>query len=107
MIDIGFAGWMADFGGEYLPVTNEMQFHDKSQNSENMHNVYSYLWAKMNREVYEEDGTGNIFIFMRSGALHNIGVQFYAESDRHRQTRTDERNRLDNTYIPILLYISN
>ena len=64
MIDLGFSGWMADFG-EYLPT--DAVFHG-GQSGELLHNHWPVLWAKLNREVIEEAGLlGDILIWMRAG----------------------------------------
>lgn len=66
MADAGFSGWMADFGGEYLPIDDEnTKYYDKNMRSSSFHNYYNVLWAKMNREVVEENN--ELFVFMRSG----------------------------------------
>uniref|UniRef100_H2YA46 Glycoside hydrolase family 31 N-terminal domain-containing protein n=1 Tax=Ciona savignyi TaxID=51511 RepID=H2YA46_CIOSA len=66
MLKLGFSGWMADFGGEYLPV-NDAVFFDETPSTQ-MHNLYSQMWAKLNREAVEEENKVNdTFIFMRSG----------------------------------------
>lgn len=67
MAILGFSGWMADFGGEYLPI-EDMLYHDKSMTSLEMHNAYSEIWAKLNREAIEEINLlEDTLIFMRSG----------------------------------------
>ena len=64
MIGLGLSGWMADFG-EYLP-TDCVLF--SGENAELKHNVWSSLWAKLNREAIEESGKlGEIMFFTRSG----------------------------------------
>ena len=69
MARFGFSGWMADFGGEYLP-TDDVVYHDKSMRPTEVHNAYSEIWAKLNREAVEEINLLNeTFIFMRSGSL--------------------------------------
>ena len=67
MRKLGFSGWMADFGGEYLPPDDAV-YHDSSRSVAEMHNAYSEIWAKLNREAIEEMGLmSDTFIFMRSG----------------------------------------
>ena len=57
---------MADFGGEYLPVDDVVYYSGESPVE--MHNKYSEIWAKMNREAVEEEGKlDDTFVFMRSG----------------------------------------
>ncbi len=64
MIDLGFSGWMADFG-EYLP-TDCVLF--SNEDARLKHNVWASLWAKLNREAVEESGKlGEIMFFTRSG----------------------------------------
>ncbi|KAI8498917.1 hypothetical protein Bbelb_233700 [Branchiostoma belcheri] len=64
MVDLGFAGWMADFG-EYLAT--DMVYHSGDP-AESVHNLYPVLWARVNREVVEEAGKlDEITIWMRAG----------------------------------------
>ncbi|XP_022090149.1 uncharacterized protein LOC110979015 [Acanthaster planci] len=64
MIDLGFAGWMADFG-EYLPT--DAVFHS-GQPGEELHNHWPVLWAKLNREAAEDAGlVEDLLIWMRAG----------------------------------------
>ena len=64
MIDFGLSGWMADFG-EYLPT--DCVLHS-GENAELVHNTWPALWAKLNREVIEENGKlGEIMFFTRAG----------------------------------------
>ncbi len=64
MIDIGLAGWMADFG-EYIPA--DAVFYDGS-NAEHFHNRYVVEWAKINREAVDDAGKRDeIIFFMRAG----------------------------------------
>ncbi|XP_022089994.1 uncharacterized protein LOC110978941 isoform X2 [Acanthaster planci] len=64
MIDLGFAGWMADFG-EYLPT--DAVFHS-GQPGEELHNHWPVLWAKLNREAAEDAGlVEELLIWMRAG----------------------------------------
>ncbi len=56
---------MADFG-EYLP--RDAVFYDGRRGDE-LHNLYSVLWAQVNREAVEESGKlGQVYFFMRAGA---------------------------------------
>ncbi|XP_038075408.1 sulfoquinovosidase-like isoform X2 [Patiria miniata] len=72
MIDLGFGGWMADFG-EYLPT--DAVFHN-GQPGDEVHNLWPVLWAKLNREVAEEAGlASDLLIWMRAGFS---GSQRYA-----------------------------
>ena len=59
---------MADFGGEYLPVDDSVYYDGRP--ALEMHNIYSELWAQLNREAVKEMGIVNdVFVFMRSGRL--------------------------------------
>ena len=68
VLDLGFAGWMADFG-EYTPVEARTQFPARwwgQDRGEILHQRISQEWAKLNKEVVEEAGkakyeTGQIF----------------------------------------------
>jgi sulfoquinovosidase len=71
VIGVGASGWMADFG-EALPYDAVL---DDNISGNDYHNQYPEAWAQLNREVIEETGTGDNFVFfMRSG---------YRESPRH------------------------
>ncbi len=64
LLDIGIAGWMADFG-EYLPV--DAKLADGSDPLAT-HNRYPVLWAEVNaRAVAGRGQTGEAMFFMRSG----------------------------------------
>ena len=64
MLDIGIAGWMADFG-EYLPT--DVRLADRSDPME-AHNRWPVLWAKVNAMALESRGkTGDALFFMRAG----------------------------------------
>ncbi|XP_076469178.1 sulfoquinovosidase-like [Babylonia areolata] len=65
MIDMGFSGWMADFG-EYLPL-HGTRFHS-GQSAEDLHNQWPLLWARLNREAVQESGKeGDVVFWMRAG----------------------------------------
>lgn len=64
MLDIGLAGWMADFG-EYLPVDVRL-----ANGADGMvaHNAWPVLWAEVNaRAVRSRGRTGDAVFFMRAG----------------------------------------
>ncbi len=64
MLDLGAAGWMADFG-EYLPTDVRL-----SDNTDPMlaHNAWPTLWAEVNaRAVASRGKTGDVVFFMRAG----------------------------------------
>lgn len=64
MLDIGIAGWMADFG-EYLPT--DVRLADGSDPME-AHNRWPVLWAEVNAQALESRGkTGDALFFMRAG----------------------------------------
>ena len=64
MLDIGIAGWMADFG-EYLPT--DVRLADGSDPME-AHNHWPVLWAEVNAMALESRGkTGDALFFMRAG----------------------------------------
>ena len=61
LIGRGMKGWMADFG-EALPF--DAQTHSGLDGSA-LHNLYTVLWAKLNREVLDEShlrGEGTVFL---------------------------------------------
>ncbi|MCC6335180.1 MAG: hypothetical protein IT380_14470 [Myxococcales bacterium] len=71
-LDVGFTGWMADYG-EWLP-------HDavlaSGEDPLEAHNRYAHEWAKLNHEVLEErkaDGVQRLF-FARAGWLGSNAV---------------------------------
>ncbi len=71
MLDIGIAGWMADFG-EYLPT--DVRLADGSDPME-AHNRWPVLWAEVNARALASRGkTGEAVFFMRAGFS---GVQAY------------------------------
>lgn len=64
MLDIGMAGWMADFG-EYLPIDVKLK---SGVAAKTMHNAWPVLWAEANARVIERRGlTGEALFFMRAG----------------------------------------
>ena len=64
MLDIGMAGWMADFG-EYLPT--DVRLADGSDPME-AHNRWPVLWAEVNARALASRGkTGEAVFFMRAG----------------------------------------
>ena len=70
MIDIGFSGWMADFG-EALPMDSVL--YDGSP--EQWHNRYPEEWARVNQKAVADSGrTGDIVFFSRSGFSQSPGV---------------------------------
>ena len=85
MLDLGIAGWMADFG-EYLPLDCVLHRGDPKT----FHNYWPVLWAKLNREAVEEYGDPDVFFFTRSGYS---GVQEFTpimwNGDQHTDTTKD------------------
>lgn len=66
-INLNIMGWMADFG-EYLPVKCKLH----SGISEELHNHWPDLWAKLNREVLEESKLlSSAIFFNRAGYKDN------------------------------------
>jgi len=64
LIDLGFSGWMADFG-EYLPT--DVVLHDGTP-AMLAHNAWPALWARVSREAVEEAGAiDEVTFFMRAG----------------------------------------
>ncbi|MBO0661216.1 alpha-glucosidase [Jiella sp. MQZ9-1] len=64
MIDLGLAGWMADFG-EYLPIDLELK---SGADAKLMHNAWPVLWGAVNaRAIAKKGRTGDIVFFMRAG----------------------------------------
>ena len=64
MLDIGIAGWMADFG-EYLPT--DVRLADGSDPME-AHNCWPVLWGEVNAQALASRGkTGDAVFFMRAG----------------------------------------
>ena len=74
VIDLGFAGWMADFG-EYTPLEGRSGFGARwwgQDKGEVLHQEISQEWARLNREVVEENGKlGDIMYWMRSGGVQS------------------------------------
>ena len=71
MIDIGLAGWMADYG-EYLPTDAVLA---SGEPAELYHNRYPVEWAQLNIEAIQEAGKeGEIAFFTRAG---------YSETSRY------------------------
>ena len=74
VLDIGFAGWMADFG-EYTPLEARSRMGARwwgRDQGEILHQTISQEWAALNREVVEEEGRlGDILFWMRSGGLQS------------------------------------
>lgn len=64
MLDVGIAGWMADFG-EYLPT--DVRLADGSDPME-AHNRWPVLWGEVNAMALASRGkTGDAVFFMRAG----------------------------------------
>jgi sulfoquinovosidase len=64
MIDIGLAGWMADYG-EYLPTDAVLA---SGEPAELYHNRYPVEWAQINTEAIQEAGKeGEVVFFTRAG----------------------------------------
>lgn len=63
MLSTGIRGWMADFG-EALPF--DAVLHDSTP-AEVYHNQYPEAWAKLNREIVDEDSLSQYMFFSRAG----------------------------------------
>ena len=75
MINLGFKGWMADFG-EALAFDAKLSSGEKASRS--YHNRYPTEWAKLNAEAISESGASHdIFTFHRSAFS---GSQKYANT---------------------------
>jgi alpha-glucosidase len=71
LIDLGMAGWMADFG-EYLPVDAHLA---NGADARLLHNAWPTIWARVNADAVAAAGrTGDIVFFMRAGFT---GIQRY------------------------------
>ena len=69
MIGIGLSGWMADFG-EYLPADCVLS---SGEDPEKLHNRWSAIWARMNREAIIECGKEDeCFFFTRAGHTETV-----------------------------------
>ena len=70
LLDLGIAGWMADFG-EYTPMNAKTGFDGRwwgPEYPEILHNILPQDWASLNREAVEEAGKlGDVLFWMRSG----------------------------------------
>lgn len=68
--DAGFSGWMADFS-EALPFDAVLQ---SGESAARFHNQYPVEWARLNRELIEENGKlGDSVFFVRSAGLRSPG----------------------------------
>ncbi len=63
-VNVGFDGWMADFG-EYTPIA--CRTYDGSTGLQH-HNAYPLLWAKHNREAMDEAGRDEDLVFFSRSA---------------------------------------
>ena len=72
ILDLGFDGWMADFG-EYTPP--QARF-GSGEDGWTLHNRFPLLWQRLNREFFDEvRPDGDYVFFVRSGTT---GSQRYA-----------------------------
>jgi len=63
MLELGLAGWMADFG-EYLPIDARLARGDATL----LHNAWPTLWAEVNARALTRAGRGSdALFFMRAG----------------------------------------
>lgn len=61
VLSVGASGWMADFG-EALPFDARLHAGTPLE----VHNRYPELWARLNREVLDEEGRDDVVFFMRA-----------------------------------------
>ncbi len=70
VIDVGSAGWMADYA-EGLPYDAVLH---SGQDAAAYHNQYPEEWARLNREAIEETGRGDELVFFcRAAYRHSPG----------------------------------
>ncbi|TRY69177.1 hypothetical protein TCAL_05612 [Tigriopus californicus] len=75
ILDLGIAGWMADFG-EYTEVDVRTAYPGKwwsdEDHGEILHQNFAQEWCSLNRELVEENGVSDeIMFFMRAGGLRS------------------------------------
>ncbi|WP_156160321.1 alpha-glucosidase [Pseudomonas sp. 21] len=70
MLGAGFSGWMADFG-EALPYEAKLA---SGEPASVLHNRYPELWAKLNRQLVDAEGPGELLFFMRSAYSRSPGL---------------------------------
>jgi len=78
-LDLGVAGWMADFG-EYTPTEARSAYAapwwGEEDGKEILHQTYAENWASLNRELLEENNVlDEVFFFMRSGGKTSKNFQ--------------------------------
>lgn len=73
MLGIGMGGWMADFG-EYLPTDSVTYASSHNgEHSNDVHNRWPALWARLNREAIAESGRlGDVLFFTRAGFTGSV-----------------------------------
>ena len=71
-LDVGFTGWMADYG-EWLPADAVLH---SGESAAAAHNRYPVEWAKLNAEVLQERSTDGIqrLYYVRAGFLGSNAV---------------------------------
>lgn len=79
LLDLGMAGWMADFG-EYTPTNAvsaaEASWWGQADRGEILHQKISEDWASLNRELLEENGMlGEVLFWMRAGGIRSKEYQ--------------------------------
>lgn len=78
LLDLGFSGWMADFG-EYTPMKAKTNFYGRwwgDDYGEILHGFIPQHWASLNREAVEEAGKlGDTLFWMRSGGIESKNHQ--------------------------------
>lgn len=80
MIDIGLAGWMADFG-EFLPTDCVLY---SGEDPKVVHNLWPAIWAALNLEAIKEaDKEKEVFFFTRSGSTGTIAKSMMMWTGAH------------------------
>jgi sulfoquinovosidase len=71
-LDVGFDGWMADYG-EWLPIDAQLA---SGEDALAVHNLYPVAWQKLNERVLSaRDGDGvDRLVFVRSGYTGSQGI---------------------------------
>ena len=88
LMDMEFAGWMADFG-EYTPMDARTAFKYRwwtdESHGEALHQSFSQSWASLNYEAINEASKSNEVIFwMRSGgrrSKYNLGMTWAGDQN--------------------------
>ncbi len=102
-LDLGIAGWMADYA-EWYPADPRTVTTSDGSDSEAAHHRYPVAWAEVNREVTLESGRDDLVIFHRSGYTGSQGLaQVIWAGDQ--RTSFDPDDGLP-TVVPLVLGLS-